>query len=117
MKTFLPILIALVFLVTGCGSSSEHRAQSEALAHQLQAQRDELSQLRSQLDADRRRIHRSITAIQSHVEDLNRSLKLASAEIWGDGSSTGSLLSTALSSLAAMRVEVDALGTELRARQ
>jgi len=115
MKTLLPILVALVFLATGCGSSSEHQAQGEALASELRVQREELNRLRSELDADRQRIYRSIRVIQSHVEDLNRTLKLASAEIWGDGSSTGSLLSTALRSLDSMQVEVDALGNELRA--
>lgn len=115
MKTFLLILIALVFLVTGCDSSSEHQAPSEAIAQELQAQREELNQLRSELDAERRRIQRSITVIQSHVDDLNRSLKLASAEIWGDGSSTGSLLSTALRTLTSVQAEIDALGNALRA--
>ena len=107
-------MVMLGFLVASCGSSSDHQAQSQAFATELRVQREELNRMRSELDADRQRLYRSIAKIQSRMEDLDRTLKMASAEIWGDGSSTGARLSTAQHTLASLHAEVDALASVLR---
>jgi chromosome segregation ATPase len=114
MKTLLPVIIALGFLAVGCSPSSEQQARSDALEAELHIQREELNRLRSELDADRRRLYRSIVEIQSRVEDLDRNLNMARLEIWGDGSSTGARLSTARRTLAYIQAEVDSLAMELR---
>jgi chromosome segregation ATPase len=115
MKAILPILISSAVLLAACNSSSERQAQIDVLAQELRAQRQELNQLRSKLDADRQRIQRAVLSIESYAEDLDRTLDQASAEIWGDGSSTGALLSTARRSLDSLQAEVNALVNELRA--
>jgi outer membrane murein-binding lipoprotein Lpp len=117
-SSFQRLMLLVIFsgvLAAGCNSSSERQAQSEALAQQLQAQREELNQLRSKLAADRQRIQRTVVAIELYVEDLDRTLDRASAEIWGDGSSTGAHLSTARRSLDSLEAEVNSLVNDLLA--
>ena len=111
----MPFVIISVVLAAGCNSSAELKARSEALARELQTQREALNRLKSELDVDRQRIYRAVAGIQSHVEDLDRNLNRASAEIWGDGSSTGAHLATARRTLDALQAEMDALVNELRA--
>jgi chromosome segregation ATPase len=114
-QRFMLVVIFSGVLAAGCNSSSERQAQSDALTQQHQTQREELNRLKADLDVDRQRISRAVAAIQSHVEDLGRILSQASAEIWGDGSSTSAQLATARRSLDSIQTEVNALANELRA--
>lgn len=109
MRTLLSFAIALPLLLTGCSSSSDQQARLDAMEHELCAQREELVRLRAEMSGDRQRLYRSVAAIQSGLEDLDRTLSLARAEIWGDGSSTGSRLSMAERALTSVRTKVDDL--------
>ena len=115
MKTILPVTILLGLLVGACSPSSERKAHEEALQAEVRAQREELQRLRSELDAERRTVHRAVGDLQSRLTELDRTLRLASVEIWGDGSPTGARLAMAERTLAAIRAEVDGLAASLRA--
>ena len=75
--------------------------------------RRELAQLRSELDAQREGTYRALAGIQSQLMDLDRTLSLASDEIWGDGSPTGARLSMARGTLTAVQAEVDDLSRQV----
>lgn len=114
MKTVLPLTILLGLLAGACRPSSQQQAREAALQAQVNAQREELRQLRSDLDAERQAVHRAVGDLQSRLAELDRTLRLASAEIWGDGSPTSARLAMAAKTLEAVRTEVDALATNLR---
>jgi hypothetical protein len=114
MKTSLLIVTFCTLLLAACNSSSKEQVQREALLMELRAQREELQQFRTQTDAERQKLHRALAAIQGCLEDVDSSLKTASAEIWGDGSPTSARLSTARHSLASVRADVDDLAMALR---
>jgi len=105
---------AAAVLLVACDSSSDRQAQEAARAGELRAQRDELQQLKSKLEAERQHVYRAVTGVQAQIADLDHVLKMASAEIWGDGSSTGSRLMTAQRTLTSIQAEVDALANRLR---
>lgn len=109
MRTLPALAVAVGLLLAGCDSASEGEARTEAIERELEVQRRQLVQLQSQLTAERERLSRLATTIQSRVEELDRTLNLASTEIWGDGSSTGSHLSTAKRTLDSLQAEVDDL--------
>ena len=115
MKTILPVTILLGLLAGACTPSSEQQAHEEALQAQVRAQREELQRLRSDRDAERQTVHRAVADLQSRLAELDRTLRLASAEIWGDGSPTSARLAMAERTLAAIRAEVDGLAASLRA--
>lgn len=115
MKTFLALSTVVVLFVTGCESSSERGARIKALERELATERQQIADLKAQLEAERRNLARAVTVIRSHVEDLDRTLSRAGAEIWGDGSSTGAQLSTAQRSMTSLQAELDSLVKQLQA--
>ncbi len=114
MKTLAALAAVVVLFATGCHSSSERAARIEALEHELASERQQVAELKAQLEAEERNLARAVTLIQSHVEDLDRTLSRAGAEIWGDGSSTGAQLSTAQRSMASLKAELDNLAKQLQ---
>ena len=115
MNTTLPLIILLGLLAGACRPSSARSAHEEALQTEVRVQREELQRLRSELDAERRALRRAVGDLQSRLEELDRTLRLASAEIWGDGSPTSARLAMAQRMLATARAEVDTLAGGLPA--
>ena len=113
-RTLLSVIVTLGLLLTACHSGGRRTAQEEAALMELRSQVEELQRLRTSVDAERQRFYRAVAGIQSRIEELDRTLNMASAEIWGDGSPTSARLATAQRSLASIRTEVEGLASELR---
>jgi septal ring factor EnvC (AmiA/AmiB activator) len=71
----------------------------------LAAERDRNAQMTRQLEEVRHRMAR----IEAYTDELERTLKLASAEIWGQGTSTAQHLASAQRSLEDLRGELQRL--------
>ncbi len=114
MKTSLAAGISLALFVAACAPSPDRANQNQAFVEELRAQREAMDRLKSEITAERQRLHRTAQIIQSRLEDLDSSLKQASAEIWGNGSPTSARLATAQGNLTAIRADVDDLVAALR---
>lgn len=113
-QALLAVIVALGLLLTACHSGGRRSAQDENALVTLRSQAEELQRLRASVDAERQRLYRSVAGIQSRIEELDRTLNLASAEIWGDGSPTSARLAMARRNLESIRSEIDGLVSELR---
>lgn len=113
-QLLLSVIVAWGFLLTACHSGGRRSAQDENALVAMRSQIEELQRLRSSVDAERQRLYRAVAGIQSRIEELDRTLTMASAEIWGDGSPTSARLATAQRALASLRTEVEGLASELR---
>lgn len=114
VQALLAVIVALGLLLTACHSGGRRRAQDENALVALRSQAEELQRLRASVDAERQRLYRSVAGIQSRIEELDRTLNLASAEIWGDGSPTSARLAMARRNLESIRTEMEGLVSELR---
>ena len=113
-RPLLPFVVLSAALLLGCRPTPDTSARTEALEQNVARQREELARLRSEFDAQRENTRRALVGIQSRLTDLHGILSLASAEIWGDGSSTGARLSMAQRALNTIQAEVDDLTGQLR---
>jgi hypothetical protein len=94
-------------LLTACTPSS--RQDGAETGNAVSAESAALRERSRALEAELARVGRRLATVEGYAEELDRTLKLASAEIWGQGTSTAQHLSTAQRLLGNMRAEIQHL--------